>query len=103
MKKNLGKLFKNLCCSVCKKGFDENSLSVKRDEAGLLVVNLQCRNCGKNYGIAFLGFSDIDVKDPEPFEVIEGPDPISYDDVIDAHRFIKNLDENWIKYLHKEV
>lgn len=101
MKKNLTKLFKNLCCSVCKEGFTDDSFIVKRDEAGLLVVNLQCQNCGKKYGIAFLGFSNINVKDEEPFEVIEGPDPISYDDVIDAHRFIKNLDENWNKYLPK--
>ena len=101
MKKNITKLFKNLCCSVCKEGFNEDSLIIKRDEAGLFVVNLQCQNCGKKYGIAFLGFSDINIKNEEPFEVIEGPDPISYDDVIDAHRFIKNLDENWNKYLPK--
>ena len=101
MKKKLEKLFKNLCCSVCKEGFDGESITIKRDEAGLLVVNLQCKNCGKNYGMAFLGFSDIKVKEELPFEVVEGPDPISYDDVIDAHRFIKNLDENWNKYLPK--
>ena len=34
-------------------------------------------------------------------EVQEGPEPISYDDVIDAHRFIKNLDGNWHKHLPK--
>lgn len=104
MKKKLSLLFKNLCCSVCKHDFDESSFVIKRDEKGLLVANLQCNNCGKNYGIAFLGFSDIEVKDENnfPLEVQEGPDPITYDDVIDAHKFIKNLDENWSRYINKE-
>lgn len=103
MKKKLGILFKNLCCSICKHEFGEDSLSIKRDEQGLLVTNLQCSHCGKNYGIAFLGFSDFEIKNPTPLEAVEGPDPISYDDVIDAHRFIQNLDENWKNYIKKEV
>ncbi len=104
MKKNLGKLFKNLCCSVCKSGFDEDSVTIKRDEGGLLVTNLKCNHCGKNYGIAFLGFTEIKVKDDSElaYEIQEGPAPISYDDVIDAHRFIKNLDENWQNYIKKD-
>jgi len=101
MKKKIEKLFSNLCCSQCKNGFDENSITVKREEDGLLVVGLECKHCGKNFGIAFLGFSDIDTKKPEPLEVAEGPEPISYDDVIDAHRFIKELDADWKKYLPK--
>lgn len=103
MKRKLSLLFKNLCCSICKHEFDENSFVIKRDEQGLLVTNLQCQNCGKNYGVAFLGFSEINVKDETkiPLEVQEGPAPISYDDVIDAHRFIKNFDENWQNYINK--
>ena len=45
--------------------------------------------------------SNIDVKDYEPLEVTEGPEPITYDDVIDAHRFIKELEGDWNKYLSK--
>lgn len=99
MKKNLKILFDNLCCSQCKSGFDENSIVIKREEEGLIVTNLVCRNCGKNFGVAFLGFSGIEVK--EPLEVQDGPEPINYDDVIDAHRFIKNLDEHWQDYISK--
>ena len=99
MEKNLKVLFENLCCSVCKTGFDENSISIKRSENGLLVVQLVCSNCGKSFGVAFVGFSGIEVK--EPLEVVEGPDPINYDDVIDAHRFIQSLDEHWQDYLPK--
>ena len=105
MKKKLGQLFSNLCCSICKHEFNEDSITIKRDEQGLLVTNLHCTNCGKDYGIAFLGFSDFEVKSNnyEPLEAIDGPDPISYDDVIDAHRYIKNLDKNWHNFIKKEV
>lgn len=101
MEKKLNALFKNLCCSHCKESFDEDSVIIKRDEQGLLVTHLACRHCGKQFGVAFLGFSNIEVKDENmlALEVQEGPEPINYDDVIDAHRFIKNLDENWQDYL----
>lgn len=99
MKKKLEKLFDNLCCSQCKNGFNEDSITIKREEEGLTVINLSCKHCGKNFGLAFLGFSEIDVKNYDALEVQEGPEPISYDDVIDAHRFIKRLDSDWNKYL----
>lgn len=104
MKRKLEKLFANLCCSVCKCGFDEDSIVIKREEPGLTVINLECKNCGKNFGAAFLGFSNIEVKDESklPLEVQEGPEPISYDDVIDAHRFIRELDEHWADHLPKQ-
>jgi hypothetical protein len=103
MKKKLEVLFSNLCCSQCKNGFDEKSIVIKREEAGLMVTHLECRHCGKKFGIALLGFSNIDVKtDHEktlPLEVQEGPESINYDDVIDAHRFIKDLDEHWQQHI----
>lgn len=101
MKKKLETLFANLCCSQCRNNFDEESIIIKREEEGLTVVSLVCKHCGKNFGVALLGFGDIEVKNVEPLEVQEGPSPISYDDVIDAHRFIKNLDETWQKHLPK--
>ena len=98
MKKKLKNLFDNLCCSQCKNGFDENSITVSREEKGLLVTQLKCQHCGKSFGIAFLGLSPDNIK-KEPLEVQQGPEPIDFDDVIDAHRFIKNLDEHWQDYL----
>lgn len=99
MKKKIEKLFNNLCCSHCRNSFNEDSIIIKREEEGLTVISLECQKCGKNFGVAFLGFSDIDIKNYDPLEVQEGPEPINYDDVIDAHRFIKNLDKDWNKYL----
>ena len=101
MKKKLRVLFSNLCCSYCRNDFDEESIEVKRQEHGLMVVHLTWKHCGKSFGAAFIGLSNLDVKS-EPLEVQEGPEPISYDDVIDAHRFIKDLDEHWQEYLPKK-
>ena len=103
MEKKLKVLFSNLCCSQCKCGFDEHSIEIKRQEKGLMVTHLVCQNCGKSFGVAFVGLSNVEVKDEnvEPLEIQEGPKPISYDDVIDAHRFIKNLDEHWQDHLPK--
>lgn len=103
MEKKLKALFENLCCSQCKTGFDEESFSIKREEAGLTVTHLVCKNCGKSFGVAFLGFSGIEVKDESKLalEIQEGPDLITYDDVIDAHRFIRDLDEHWANHLPK--
>ena len=98
MKKKLRILFSNLCCSQCKNGFDEESIEIKRQEQGLMVVHLTCQHCGKSFGAAFIGLSNLEVMS-EPLEVCNGPEPINYDDVIDAHRFIKNLDKNWQKYI----
>ena len=93
MKEKLRVMFDNLCCSQCKNSFDENSIEIKRQEHGLLVVHLTCQHCGKSFGVAFVGISNVEVKS-EPLEIQEGPDPINYDDVIDAHRFIKNKNGN---------
>ncbi len=101
MKKKIEKLFNNLCCSQCRNNFDEDSIVIKREEEGLMVVSLQCKHCGKSFGVAFVGFTDIDVNNYEPLEVQEGPEPINYDDVIDAHRFIQSLDADWQKHLPK--
>ena len=100
MKNKLRVLFSNLCCSQCKNGFDEDSIEIVRQESGLLVVRLVCKYCGKSFGTAFLGLSNLEVKS-EPLEVEDGPEPISYDDVIDAHRFIRDLDEHWQDHLPK--
>lgn len=101
MKKKLNRLFENLCCSKCRTGFDENSIEIMRAERGLLVTHLTCKNCGQSFGVAFLGIDNIALKNnnDNALEVINGPEPISYDDVIDAHRFIQNLDGNWQKHL----
>lgn len=100
-KSKLKIMMDNFCCSNCKCDFDEESISVIREEAGLTVVQISCQNCGKSFGIALLGVNELDIKSPEPFELEDCPDKITFDDVIDAHNFIKEMEDDWQKYLPK--
>ena len=96
-------LFKNLCCSKCKSDFNEKSIKILRKEKETLVINLHCINCGKDFGTAFICTKNLNAeffdKEKTPFRMIEDLPPISKDDVLDAHKFLKELDEHWTKYL----
>jgi hypothetical protein len=98
-KSKLKKLFSGLCCSVCKHDFDEEAISIKREEKNLLVVQVICPDCGKNFGLALIGTNSIDVKEDDEFVIQDCPLPISYDDVLDAHHFIDKLEKDWNKYI----
>jgi hypothetical protein len=107
MKRKISILFKELCCSVCKSDFDENSILIMREEKNkneeMIVLKLICPTCGKNFGVAFLGMSDLKLKNhsDEDFilKVQGGANPINSDDVLDAHKFIKKLDKDWQKFI----
>ena len=105
-KKKIAKMFENLCCSDCKSDFDENSVNILRQEDNFFVINITCNKCHKSFGIAFLGINSVnmkdeDISDNDILEVQETIKPISYDDVLDAHEYIKNLDENWQNFVSK--
>jgi len=103
---NIQKLFSDLCCSNCGHDFDDDSIYILREEEGLFVLQVICPNCQKSFGVAFLGMESIAMKDKEdsklPLQIKELPEPISSDDVIDAHRFIQKLDKDWQKYIPEE-
>ena len=100
---NIKKLFSELCCSNCRHDFDEDSVYILREEEGFVVLQVVCSQCQKSFGIAILGIDSIGIKDVDEeklaLQVKEFPEPISDDDVIDAHNFIKNLEDDWAKYL----
>ncbi|MBQ2645686.1 hypothetical protein IJG14_08970 [bacterium] len=102
-KLNINKLFSDLCCSNCGHDFNEDSVYILREEEGLFVLQVICQECQKSFGIAILGMESIAVKEKDEnklaLEIKELPMPISSDDVIDAHRFIKKLDKDWQKYI----
>ncbi len=107
MKKNIDKLFANLCCSSCGADFTEDSIKVLREEDDFSVLQIICSKCEKSFGIAFLGENNLAVKknmsDADlALELRDGPDAVNYDDVINAHRFIKNLGADWKKHLPKD-
>ena len=48
------------------------------------------RKCGKDFGEVVFNFnrkSDCHL----PLRIVEGPPPIDFDDVIEAHRFIRKM------------
>lgn len=103
MSKKIDAMFKNLCCSRCKSDFNEDSIKILRQEDGMLVVNLHCNVCDKDFGVAFIETKNLNAeffdREKTAFRMIEDLPPISKDDVLDAHKFIKGLDEHWTKYL----
>jgi len=103
MKRKIATLFKDLCCSRCKVSFDEESVQIMREEDSMLVFKLTCEGCGKSFGVAFLGISDLDLKNYNDEDLVlqvqDGPKPIDENDVLDAHKFIKELDGGWKKFI----
>lgn len=109
MKKSIDKLFANLCCSSCGADFTNESIKVLREEDDFSVLQIVCSKCEKSFGIAFLGENNLAVKNNKQLrdedialELQNGPDAVNYDDVINAHKFIKNLGADWQKHLPKD-
>lgn len=107
-KKLINILFSDMCCSDCRADFNEDSVFILRQENNLFVIQIVCQNCGKSFGIALLGGCDEKelVKHSQndvSLQIQEGPDAICYDDVIDAHNFFKNLDDDWQKYIPEDI
>lgn len=100
-KTKIKQLFSGLCCSVCRHDFDEDAISIQREEKDLIVIRVVCPECGKNFGLALLGENPLEVKSEKDDELIiqDCPLPISYDDVLDAHNFIDKLEKDWSKYI----
>lgn len=81
-------LFANLCCSRCKNEFTINDLEEIKREGDILICNLHCKKCDKDFGEIVLNYNRKAINHT-PLEIIESLAPIDYDDVIDAHKFIK--------------
>ncbi len=54
----------------------------------MMLCSLSCEKCGKDFGEVVFNFNRKANKHL-PLEIVEGPPPISSDDVIEAHKFIK--------------
>ncbi len=87
--KDVKALLANLCCSQCKNEFSINSIKFLEQDCDILLCSLSCEKCGKDFGEVVFNFNRKADKHL-PLEIVDGPEPISYDDVIDAHKFIKD-------------
>ena len=109
-KTDIKKLFKGIKCSLCGKDFDDNSFTIMRKEDGLFVLQVKCKKCCKGFGIALLGLDkkELTASLNETVAIVNNKctcqeiGAISYDDILDAHEFIKNLDENWRNFVAKK-
>ena len=86
--KDIKTLFSGLCCSRCKNEFSKNSIKILERDCDILLWSLSCANCGKDIGEIVFKFNR-KAENHSPLEIVEGPPPIDFDDVIEAHRFIK--------------
>ncbi len=106
-KKLIGKLFSNMCCSECKSDFTQDAIKVMRKEEDLFVIQITCPNCGKSFGTAFFGQCSMKAKKHKDadltLEIQEGPPPIGLDDVLDAHNFIQNMEQDWQKFIPENL
>ena len=85
--KDIKTLFSNLCCSRCKNEFTLDSIKILEQNGDIFLCCLLCEKCGKDFGEVVFNFNRKSDKHL-PLEIVEGPPPISSDDVIDAHKFI---------------
>lgn len=81
-------LLSGLCCSRCKNDFTYDSIKIKQNQGNVYICKLICQKCGKDFGDIVLNYNKISNKH-DKLEIVDGGAPISYDDVIEAHEFIK--------------
>ena len=88
--KEIKTMFSELCCSRCKNEFTKDSIKIIDKAGDTMHCHLLCTKCGKDFGEIIFQYNRKSDKH-NSLEIIEGPPPISYDDVIDAHEFIKKM------------
>ncbi len=94
-------IFSKMVCSCCDKQFTPDCIEIIRIEDNCAIVKIVCTHCNKNYGIAIVGIEKIDTESMQDEESVLIPDlpPITTDDVIEAHKFIDKLGDDWSKYI----
>jgi len=104
--------FLHVKCNKCNQFFKEDCIEFVRKEDNSLVLRITCSTCGHNLGLVIFGIDKGEYKkslkftesseDREiPVSINTENDPISYDDVIQAHDFFTSLEDDWAKYLPK--
>ena len=91
MSNRIEKLLKNLCCSTCKSDFNEDSIEIIRKEKEVSVIKLECKNCGKSFGVAFLKMNDSDTSDDDIALKFSENTPEKYEG-LDLNKFISFQD-----------
>lgn len=100
--------FQQKVCRFCSCQFKQDGIELLRQEPGVLVVRVTCNSCGHPLGVAIVGttpktqkakprsYGEWTKKDRSRLSELPR---ITYDDVLKAHQFFKNLGSDWAKYL----
>lgn len=102
--------FSNLNCPNCDSNFSQDGIKLLKKENDFWIVKIFCNTCNTLAGIAIVGIEHLEIngskKEIKNIELTDndikkfsGKPPITTDDVIEAHNFIKNLGSDWMKYL----
>jgi hypothetical protein len=115
--------FTRMSCHHCNNHFAADDIELIREEHGIHVVSVSCHHCQRQVGVAMVGVDahgaaathDTDDEDsmqhnllaryvdpeltPEELARLSAYDPITADDVLEAHHFFTSLDAHWMQYL----
>ncbi len=100
--------FQQKVCRHCSRHFEQGGIELLRQEPGVLVVRVTCQACGQPLGVAIVGTtpkaekqkprcnSEWTKKDKSRLAKLP---KITYDDVLSAHQFFRELGSDWAKHL----
>ncbi len=103
--------FTRMRCNFCSHSFAPDDIQLIRQDEGIYIVNVYCNHCRTQNGVAMVGvevpgqntqFPDPELTSDELTRLAEFQ-PITDDDVLDAHEFFTNLDDNWMQFIPQEI
>lgn len=103
--------FTRMHCNFCSHAFEPNDIQLIRQEEGVFIVNVFCNHCGTQNGVAMVGvevpaevpyFEDPELT-PDEIDRLAEFEPITSNDVLDAHTFFSQLDSGWMKHIPAEM
>ena len=113
--------FTRMSCQYCDNHFEAEGIQLIREEHGIHVVSVNCHHCKRQVGVAMVGvdatgeatfdqdapayihrFADPELTEAE-LERLSQFQPITSDDVLEAHHFFQNLDTGWASLLTQRL
>lgn len=106
--------FAKMRCNYCHSHFQPQGISLVREEEDVFIVDVSCAHCERHAGLAMVSldrnafpnlkprFKDPELT-PDELERLSAFEPISDNDVLDAHHFFQNMESNWQKYLQQNL
>lgn len=119
--------FQRRTCRHCSQPLAAEGIELVREEPGVLVVRVGCSLCGHPVGIALVGMNpqsnspcpkaagraaaiqpSQELRHPpewsrKDIQKLSGKPAITYDDVLDAHKFLESLGPDWARLLPKRT